>query len=79
MKKCVSALSLLMILIMTVSLLSACGSSSTNGGTANGNNNLTVRKDGFPIVDEPITLTVMGSDRIVELHQAAYDRWNQNQ
>ena len=62
MKKSVRALSLLMILILTVSLFTACGSSSTNGGTANGDNKPTVRKDGFPIVDEPITLTVMSQD-----------------
>ncbi|ANS76894.1 ABC transporter substrate-binding protein [Paenibacillus yonginensis] len=61
---------LVLSLILLVSLLSACGSSnnktaegSGNSGAAGSSNAASeVKKDGFPIVDTPITLTMMAPD-----------------
>lgn len=54
-------------LILLVSLLSACGSSNKtaeggNSGDTGSSNAAGVKKDGFPIVDKPITLTMLAPD-----------------
>lgn len=55
---------LLLLTAMVVTLLSGCGGSGNtqkNGASGNAETNI-VSKDGFPIVEEPITLTMMAPD-----------------
>ncbi|MFC4810995.1 ABC transporter substrate-binding protein [Paenibacillus sp. GCM10023250] len=78
MKKLRKASSVLVGLTLTASVLAACGSANDNegaasdsGGAANGNGAAAtngaadaegVKKDGFPIVGKPLTLTMMSQD-----------------
>ncbi|ACX68256.1 extracellular solute-binding protein [Paenibacillus sp. FSL H8-0457] len=65
MKKLRKASSILLCLTLSATMLAACGSPKGDGaatapsGTASTEG---VKKEGFPIVDEPITLTVMSQD-----------------
>lgn len=65
MKKLRKASSILLCLTLSVGLLTACGSPKGNEEGASTPGSATaegVKKEGFPIVDEPITLTVMSQD-----------------
>ncbi|OPA79351.1 ABC transporter substrate-binding protein [Paenibacillus selenitireducens] len=57
---------LLLCLTMLISILSACGSSNDSKAAKDGEGTSTtasdVKKEGFPIVDKPITLTMMAPD-----------------
>ncbi|MBO2944659.1 extracellular solute-binding protein [Paenibacillus sp. F411] len=65
MKKLRKASSILLCLMMSASVLAACGGSSgSEGSTAAGGGSSAegVKKEGFPIVEEQITLKVMSQD-----------------
>lgn len=58
---------LLLSLTMAISLLSGCGSSSDDKAASNSGDSASktasnVKKEGFPIVDEPLELTMMAPD-----------------
>lgn len=60
MQKMKKTWALLLSLTMVFSLIAGCGKS--DGVSANGGNAEIVNQTGFPIVKEPITLTIMGKD-----------------
>ncbi len=53
-------LAILLAAMMTVGTLTACGNKEDEEGN-NNQNSTSVNKEGFPIVDEPITLSIFGS------------------
>ncbi|NMM52998.1 extracellular solute-binding protein [Paenibacillus aquistagni] len=58
-------LALILSLTLCASLLAACGGKSDEGSSSSSGSNTAaaeVNKEGFPIVNEPITLTMMGPD-----------------
>ncbi|WP_145141558.1 MULTISPECIES: ABC transporter substrate-binding protein [Paenibacillus] len=63
MKKLRKASSILLCLTVSASLLAACGSNGDGGSSsAAGTAAEGVKKEGFPIVDKPLTLKVMSQD-----------------
>ncbi len=72
MNKIRKASSIALCLAVSVSLLAACGSKEGAGekGSASPSAAEGVKKEGFPIVDKPITLKVMSQD-------AGKADWNQ--
>ncbi|MEC0368621.1 ABC transporter substrate-binding protein [Paenibacillus chibensis] len=64
MKKLRKASSILLCLTLSASLLAACGTSKEEGASSAAGSSTAegVKKDGFPIVDKPITLSVMSQD-----------------
>lgn len=61
MKKLRKASSILLCLTLSASLLAACGANS-NGGSGSAISAADVKKEGFPIVEKPLTLKVMSQD-----------------
>lgn len=67
MKNLRKASSILLCLTISASLLAACGSSKGDGGSGSASSDSSatvegVKKEGFPIVDKPLTLKVMSQD-----------------
>lgn len=63
MKKIYKLSSIALCLALSASLVSACGSNnSSNQSPAANNANSDVKKEGFPIVDQPLTLSMMSQD-----------------
>lgn len=65
MKKVTKSWSMLLCLTLLVSMLSACGSSDKSGAAGESKDSKPVsevKKEGFPIVDKPLTLTMMAPD-----------------
>ncbi|GAA0376892.1 extracellular solute-binding protein [Paenibacillus motobuensis] len=64
MKKLYKLSSIALCLALSAGLVSACGSNSStnNSSAAKNTNNVEVKKEGFPIVDQPLTLSMMSQD-----------------
>ncbi|EGL15546.1 MULTISPECIES: extracellular solute-binding protein [Paenibacillus] len=62
MKKVLKSGSLMLGLTLVIAGLSACGSADKAGEAGTGKNASEVKKDGFPIVDKPMTMTLMAPD-----------------
>lgn len=63
MKKIYKLSSIALCLALSASLVSACGSNnSSNQNSAANSANSDVKKEGFPIVDQPLTLSMMSQD-----------------
>ncbi|KOP64752.1 ABC transporter substrate-binding protein [Bacillus sp. FJAT-18019] len=57
-------IAILLAAIMTLTLLSGCGSAANkdNGGAEKNTNTAAINKEGYPIVNEPLTLSIMAPD-----------------
>ena len=57
-------IAILLAAIMALTLLSGCGSAANkgDGGTEKNTNTAAINKEGYPIVNEPLTLSIMAPD-----------------